>query len=204
MKLYYAPGACSLAPHIIAAELGIKLDLVKVNLMQMPRMLPDGRKLSDVTSKNYVPALETADGKIVTEVVSILLFLASRVPGHKLVAEPYSDDFFRQVEWLSFISSEVHKTLGALFNPMITPAWRDAVVERLSMRLDWLSRELGDKPFLMGDEFSLADAYLFTVLNWAGMVQVDLGPWGNLTRYQGQISQRPSAQQALKEEGLIR
>jgi len=188
MKLYYSPGACSLAPHIAMREAGIPVELSKVDLKAKQY---DGGDYKQVNGKGYVPALETADG-VLTECPVILHYIAGQKPDLKLQ------------EMLSFITSEVHKGMGNFFNPALTPEWREAVTNRLGLRLDWVAKQLDGKQYLMGDKFSVADAYLFTILNWAGPSKFDLSRWPAIVEYHKRVGARPKVQEALKAEGLVK
>ena len=201
MELYFAPGACSLAPHIVAHEAGIPVTPVRVDLRA--KTLPDGGSFLAINSKGYVPALKTDGGFVLTEVGAILQYLGELKPESGLVPKAGSTARYKQQEWLSFISSEVHKNIGSFFNPAQTPDWRKGVEGILDRRLGWLSDELGDKPYLSGDAFSAADAYLFVVLNWAKMTGYDLDKFPRLVAFRARVAQRPKVIEALKAEGLV-
>jgi glutathione S-transferase len=191
MKLYYAPGACSLSPHIVAREAGIAVDLKKVDLKT--KTLAEGGSYTTVNGKGYVPALGLDDGSLLTEGPAIVQYLADQKPETGLAQE-----------WLNFISTELHKAMGTFFNPKAPEDWKAAVTERLGVRLDYVAKELAGKQYLMGDRFSVADAYLFTVMNWAPMVKFDLARWPSISDYQKRVAQRPKVQEALKAEGLLK
>ncbi len=201
MKLYYSPGACSLSPHIVAREAGIPVELVKVDLKA--KKLSDGAPYGDVNGKGYVPAIKLDDGQMLTEGPAIVQYLADQKPDAKLAPKAGTMERYRLQEWLNFVTSELHKGVGGLFNPAVTPEWRKGIVDRLDVRLSWLAGELQGKQYLMGDQFTVADAYLFTVLNWAPMVKVDLSKWPVLGEYQKRVGSRPKVIEALKAEGLI-
>lgn len=200
MKLFYAPGACSLAPHIVAAEAGVNVGLVKVDLRS--HKAEDGRDYYAVNPKGYVPALELDDGSILTEASVIAQYLADRNPGSGLAPAAGSIERYRLQEWLTFIGTEVHKAWGPLWNPACPADVRQATVDRLGGRFGYVVKQLQGKTFLMGNGFTIADAYLFTVLNWASMTKVDLSGWPVLQDYAARVRARPKVQQALKEEGL--
>lgn len=202
MKLYYSPGACSLSPHIVAREAGIPVELVKVDLKA--KKLSDGGDFFDVNAKGYVPAIRLDDGQFLTEGPAIVQYLADQKPGAKLAPAAGTMERYRVQEWLNFITSELHKGIGGLFNPAVTPEWRKGITDRLEVRLGYLAKALQGKAYLMGDAFSVADAYLFTVLNWAPMVKLDLAPWPVLGEYQKRVAARPAVQEALKAEGLVK
>jgi glutathione S-transferase len=200
MKLYYAPGACSMAVHIVLREAGYAFDLEPVDLAT--GMLSDGRGYAAVNPKGYVPALALDNGQVLTEVAAILQYLADPRPDLKLSILPPDLAHFRLLEWLNFISTEVHKTLGALFNPQLPAACRAVPIALLRRRCDWLASALGAGPFLMGAQYTIADAYLFTVLNWTAPLDIDLSPWPALQDYLGRVAARPAVQETLKAEGL--
>ena len=200
MKLYYAPGACSLAPHIAMRELGIPVDLMKVDLKAKQY---DGGDYRQVNAKGYVPAIETPAG-VLTEAPVILQYIADQKPDMGLAPKPGDAARYKMQEMLNFITSEMHKGFGNFFNPAMNDGWRAAVTDRLKVRLDWLAKQLEGKQFVMGDKFSVADAYLFTILNWAGPSKFDLSPWPAITEYQKRVGSRPKVQEALKAEGLVK
>lgn len=202
MKLYYSPGASSLAPHIAACEAGIDFDLKKVDLKA--KKLAEGGDYLKVNGKGYVPALGLEDGSLLTECPAILQYLADLNPLSGLAPKPGTMERYRLQEMLNFITSELHKGLGTLFHPKATPEWKAAVTERLGARFDYLAKELAGKQYLMGDRFTVADAYLFTILNWAPIVKFDLGRWPAVTDYQKRVGRRPKVQEALKAEGLVK
>ena len=201
MKLYYCPGACSLSPHIVAREAGIPVDLVKVDLKA--KQLSDGSAYGDGNGKGYVPAIKLDDGQMLTEGPAIVQYLADQKPDSKLAPKAGTMERYRLQEWLNFITSELHKAIGTFFNPAVTPEWRKGVADRLDLRLAYVASQLQGKQYLMGDQFTVADAYLFTVLNWAPMVKVDLSKWPVLGEYQKRVGSRPKVIEALKAEGLI-
>lgn len=203
MKLYYSPGACSLSPHIVAREAGIAIDLAKVDL-KTKTLAEGGSSYLAVNSKGYVPALQLDDGAVLTEGPVIVQYLADQKPDTRLAPKTGTMARLQLQEWLNFITSELHKAFGAFFNPAVTPEWRKGVSDRLDIRCAWLAQQLEGKQYLMGDQFSVADAYLFTVLNWAPMVKFDLGKWPAVTAYQQRVAARPKVQEALKAEGLLK
>ena len=201
MDLYFSPGACSLAAHIVAHEAGIPVNPIRVDLRA--KTLPDGGNFLTINSKGYVPALRTKAGDVLTEVGAILQYLGDQAPAAGLMPQAGTAQRYKQQEWLSFISSEVHKNLGSFFNPAQTPDWRKGVEGILDRRLNWLDTELGAKPYLSGDVFTAADAYLFVVLNWAKMTGYDLDKFPRLVAFRQRVSERPKVLAALKAEGLI-
>jgi glutathione S-transferase len=200
LKLYYAPGACSLAPHIALREAGIPFELKKVDLKAKQ---VDGADFRQVNSKGYVPALDTGDG-VLTEVPVVLQYIADQKPGSGLAPAPGDKARYKLQELLSFITSELHKGFGNYFNPAMNDPWRQAVTDRLGTRLDWLAKQLDGKAYLMGDKFTVADAYLFTILNWAGPTKFDLSKWPTITDYHKRVGARPKVQEAMKAEGLVK
>lgn len=202
MKLYFSPGACSMAPHIVLREAGYRFDLDKVD--HATKRTAAGEDFTKVNPNGYVPALRLDDGQVLTEGAAIMQYLADRKPESGLAPKAGTMERYRLMEWLNFISSEVHKTLGALFNPQITPEWRDSHIALFGRRCDRLVRALGNKPYLMGDQFSVADAYLFTVLSWSGHLKVDMGKWPTLKDYMERVNARPAVKEAMRAEGLIK
>ncbi len=200
MNLYYSPGACSLAPHIAAREAGIPVELKKVDLKAKQ---VDGGDYRKINGKGYVPAVAMEDGSILTECPVILQYIADRKPAAGLAPAAGSPERYRLQEMLNFITAELHKGMGTFFNPAVTEEWRKAASDRLALRLDWLAQQLAARDYLMGDRFSVADAYLFAILNWAPTVKFDLGKWPALVAYQKRVAARPKVQEALKAEGLV-
>ncbi|MDD5366508.1 MAG: glutathione transferase GstA [Gallionellaceae bacterium] len=200
MKLYYYPGACSMAVHIALREAGYAFDLDKVDLAA--KTTAGGEDYNQVNAKGYVPALRLDDGEVLTEVAAILQYLADHKPDAGLAPPAGSLAHYRLLEWLNFIATEIHKTLGALFNPQAGPDWKADRIALFTRRAGWLDGQLADRPFLMGTDFSVADAYLFTVLRWCGLMQIDLGPWPGLRGYMARIAERPAVQAAMQAEGL--
>jgi len=200
MKLYYSPGACSLAPHIALREAGIPVELKKVDLKAKQY---DGGDYKQVNGKGYVPAVETPDG-VLTEAPVILQYIADQKPESGLAPKPGDKARYKLQEMLNFITSEMHKGMGNFFSPAMNDGWRQAVTDRLGVRLDWLAKQLEGKQYLMGDKFSVADAYLFTILNWAGPSKFDLSKWPAIIEYHKRVGARPKVQEALKAEGLVK
>ncbi len=202
MKLYYSPGACSLSPHIALREAGLPFDLVKKDLQS--QTLADGSDFHVVNPKGYVPALVLDDGQVLTEGPAILQYLADLVPEKKLAPPAGTLERVRLQEWLNYITSEIHKTFSPLFNRKASEDWKAAARELLDRRIDYVAKALEDRAYLMGDAFSVADCYLFTVLNWAGWVKIDLSRWPGVTDYLERVAARPAVQAALKAEGLLK
>jgi glutathione S-transferase len=201
MKLYYTPGACSQAPHIVIHELGLPYEAVKVDLVK--HTLPDGSDYRAINPKGYVPTLELDDGTRITEANVILQYLADLKPG-RVAATFGSMERWKLMEWLAFIASEVHKGFGPLWNPKTPEEVRERTVQALGNRFGYIAKTLEKQPFVMGNEFSIADAYLFVILNWSGLHKVDLSPWPALQQFQARVAARPAVQAALKAEGLAK
>jgi glutathione S-transferase len=201
MKLYFVPGTCSMSPHIVLREAGFSFELDKID--PATRRTAGGEDYLRVNPKGYVPALQLDDGQVLTEVGVILQYLADQKPETGLAPRTGTLERYRLMEWLSFVATELHKTLGPLFNPKITPEMKENRLTLLGRRLDFLAQSLGSKPFLLGDRFCVADAYLFTVLNWTRRFQIDLGKWPKIQDYLARVSSRPAVQAAMKAEGLI-
>lgn len=199
MKLYYSPGACSLAVHIVLREAKYKFDLEKVDLAA--KKTESGEDYLAVNPKGYVPALKLDDGAVITEVGAIIQYLADEKPRRGLAPKPRTPERYKLLEWLNFTAAEIHKALGDFFNPKMTPEWREAKLERLGKRLDFLDKALGSNEYLMG-EFSVADAYLFTVLNWTHLQKIDTSGWPNIQAFMRRVAERPTVKKAMKAEGL--
>ncbi len=200
MKLYYSPGACSLSPHIVLREAGLSFELVKKDLHSSK--LDDGSDFRTINPKGYVPVLILDDGETLTEGPAIVQYLADLVPGKKLAPPAGTMQRYRLQEWLNYITSEMHKTFGPLFNKKASEDWKAAARELLDRRIEYVAKALEGRPFLMGDTFTVADCYLFTVLNWANWVKVDLSRWPSVTDYLKRVAARPAVQAALAAEGL--
>lgn len=202
MKLFYSPGACSLAPHILLREAGLTADLVRVDLAT--KKTEQGEDFRSINPKGYVPALVLDAGGVLTETAVILQYLADLAPDKKLIPAAGDMERYRCLEWLNFISTELHKSLGALFNPNTPQTWREIVLQMLSRRLDFIAKQLADQPYLMGSSFMAADAYLFTLLSWTAHLNIDLSNWPVLKEYLARVAARPAVRQTLAEEGLLK
>lgn len=202
MKLYYSPGACSLSPHIVLREAGLSFDLVKKDLHS--QTLEDGSDYRTINPKGYVPALVLDDGQVLTEGPAIVQYLADRVPGKKLAPPAGTLERVRLQEWLNYITSELHKTFSPLFNKQASEDWKAAARALLDRRIDYVAKALEGRNYLMGDTFTVADCYLFTVLNWAAWVKVDLSRWPGASEYLKRVAARPAVQAALQAEGLLK
>ncbi len=201
MKLYYSPGACSLSPHITLHESGLAFEHVLAPTKT--HKLADGTDYYSINPLGYVPLLELDDGTRLAEGPAIVQYIADLVPEKKL-APPNGTVARAQLQgWLNFISTEVHKGFSPLFNAATPADYKVLVIDRLLSRLKWVDGELAGKKYLMGDGFSVADPYLFTVTNWAPKVGVDITDLAHLAAYRARIAARPAVQAAMKEEGLI-
>jgi glutathione S-transferase len=202
MKLYYFSGACSLASNISLREAALKFELVKVD--RRTRRTADGLDFNEVNPKGYVPALRLDNGEVLTENVAVLQYIADRNPAAQLAPAAGTLERYRLVEWLAFVSSEVHKNFSPLFRDDTPAEAKQYVRKVLGVRLDWLNRTIGDRTFLTGEPFTVADAYLFTVLGWGRYVNVDLGQWPQLQRYVERVGGRAHVIEALESEGLLK
>lgn len=200
MKLYYAPGACSLAPHIVLNETGLPYELAKVDLRS--HTLEDGSDYRKVNPKGYVPALVAEDGTTLTEAAVLLQYLADRKPG-TLAPQFGSRERYQLMEWLNFIATEIHKGYGPLWNPSTPEATKESTQANLKKRYRLLEGRLAQQPFLMGAQFGIADAYLFTVTRWAGTLGFDLGPFPAVREFMARVGNRPAVRAALEQEGLL-
>jgi glutathione S-transferase len=200
VKLYFAPYACSLASHITLREAGLPFELVKVDLRK--KLTASGEDYRAINPKGYVPALQLDDGDVLSEGVAIMQFIAEEAPQAGLAPTERRARAHLQ-GWLNYIATEVHKAFSPLWaNP--SDEVRAATVDRLGNRVGFVSAQLGDKPFLMGDQFTVADAYLFTVLSWSPMVGFDLSAWPNIGAYLARVGARPAVQAALAAENEAR
>lgn len=202
MKLYFAPGACSLAPHIVANELGIPLTLEKIDTKS--KRTESGADFLEINPKGYVPALELDNGQVLTEGPVISQYLADQKPTAGLAPANGTVERYRLQEVLGYINSEIHKTYSPLFNPATVPETRTERVEYLKKRYGLIEKLLEGKEYLFGDQFTVADAYLFTVTNWATFLKLDLSAFPNVLAFQQRVAARPAVQAALKAEGLIK
>jgi glutathione S-transferase len=200
MKLFYSPGACSLSPHIVLIEAGLPFTTEKVDLKT--KKTETGADYFAVNSKGGVPALQLDGGRVLTEGPAVIQYIADQKPDSGLAPRAGSFERYQLMETLNYITSEVHKGYGPLFNPAITSDAKAAALANLDKKFAWLSGRLGAKPYLMGDSFTVADAYLFTCLRWSGFVGADLAKYPALTAYVARVADRPKVQEALKAEGL--
>jgi glutathione S-transferase len=201
MKLYYSPGACSLAPHIALNEAGLAYDAVKVDLRT--HTLADGTDYYTINPKGYVPFLETDDGTRLSEVAVLLQYIADRKPG-TLAPAFGTMERYRLMEWLNFIATEIHKQFGPLWYADTPDATKEKQRAALARRFDYVAKTLAAHPYLTGNAFTIADAYLFTVVNWSGMLKIDLSPWPALQQFQARVAARPKVHATLVAEGLAK
>ena len=201
MKLYYSPGACSQAAHIALQELGLTFETVKVDLVK--HTLADGSDFRAVNPKGYVPFLVLSDGTTLSEANVVLQYIADQKPG-QLAPVFGTQERWKLMEWLAFIATEVHKGFGPLWNPKSEAAVRERAVQALGNRFTLIAQTLSKQPYLTGDKFTVADAYLFVILNWSGHLKVDLSPWPALQQFQARVAARPAVQATLKAEGLVK
>jgi len=200
MKLFYKAGACSLTTHIVLHETGLPHTSVAVDLKT--KRTAEGDDFLAINSKGYVPALQLDNGHVLTEGAVIAQYLVDLKPESHLLAAS-GEARYAVLEWMNFISTELHKGIGAFFNPAITPEWKAAATATLTKRLDWLAEALGDNRYLYADHFTIADAYLFNVLSWFRVVDFSLDRWPALQRFAATHAQRPSVIAAMKSEGLM-
>ena len=202
MQLYFSPGACSLASHITLREAGLDADLKRADTKT--KKLEDGSDYFAVNSKGSVPALRLDNGQVLTEGPVILQYLADQKPESNLVPKAGTLERYRVQEWLNFITSEVHKGFSPLFNPAANDAVKAFAVQNVEKRFDWIDKQLAGKQYLTGDNFTVADAYLFVVANWSNFVGIDLGKWPALKAFQARVAARPKVQEAMEAEGLTK
>jgi glutathione S-transferase len=197
MKLYYSPGACSLAPHIVAREAGVAVDLVKVDLKA--HKTEHGDDYYAINPRGYVPAVTLDDGTLLTEAGT----LADRGKANGLIPAAGTTERLKVQEWLTFIGTELHKTIGWLFQADIEPGTREKVLTRTAARLGDIDKRLEGRNFLTGNDFTVADAYAFTIINWTNFVGIDLAPYPNIQAFMARVADRPKVREALAAEGLL-
>jgi len=202
MKLYYSPGACSLSPHIALREAGLPFELVLASTKT--KKLADGSDFYAINSKGSVPVLELDNGQRLTEGPAIVQYIADLAPASKLAPANGTWERYRLQEWLNYITSELHKSFSPLFNPATVEETKTQVRAMLQARLSWVNQQLEGKQYLLGDQFSVADVYLFVVSNWGQYVGVEIAELSNLVALRGRVAARPAVQEALKAEGLLK
>ena len=201
MKLYYSPGTCSLSPHIALHEAGLKFEHVLASTKT--HQLEDGTDYYTINPLGYVPVLELDDGTRLTEGPAIVQYIADQAPGKKLAPANGTVKRTQMQAWLNFIGTELHKGFGPLFDPATPAEFKTMAVDKLMSRLKWVDGELDGKQYLMGDDFSVADPYLFTVTNWAPRVGMDISGFANLAGFRTRMAARPAVRTAMQDEGLI-
>ena len=202
MKLYYSPGACSLSPHIALREAGLSFDLALASTKT--KKLADGSDFLAINPKGQVPALQLDNGEVLTEGPAIVQYIADQAPASGLAPAAGTLARYRVMEWLNFITSELHKSFTPLFTPGTSEEAKAPVKAKLMERLSWVDTQLAGKAYLTGETFTVADGYLFTVTNWANFVGMDISGLPNLAAFMGRVAARPKVQEALKAEGLLK
>ncbi|MBC7471172.1 MAG: glutathione transferase GstA [Ramlibacter sp.] len=202
MKLYYSPGSCSLSPHIALREAGLAFEPVLASIKS--HQLQDGTDYYGINPLGYVPMLELDDGTRLREGPAIVQYIADQVPTKNLAPANGTLPRYRLQEWLTFIGTEVHKQFSPLFNSAMPEEVKKMQRDKLASRFQWIDAQLKGKQYLMGDNFSVADGYLFTVTNWAKSTMIDLAVYPNLVAYRERVAARPAVQEAMKAEGLLK
>jgi glutathione S-transferase len=202
MKLYYTPGACSMAVHIALREAGLPFDLEKVDLRS--KRTQGGEDYARINPKGYVPALQLEDGSILTEVGVCVQYVADLAPQSELAPIAGTMGRYHLMEWINFTATEIHKTFGPLFDPSLSEELKQRQIGLLSKRFAYLDKHLSEHEFVSGAKFTSADAYLFTTLNWTHVVKMDVSPWPSLKNYVNRIAGRPAVHETMKAEGLIK
>ena len=202
MKLYYSPGACSLSPHIALLEAGLPYDLVKVDLKA--KKLENGDDYLTVNPKGQVPALKLDSGEMVTEGPVIVQMIADQAKDKHLAPARDTAERYKLLEWLNFVTSELHKNFSPLFAPALSDDTKTFFKDRLAAKFKYLDNQLAGRDYLMGRQFTVADGYLFVMLSWAERLKLDLSGFPNLTAYKARVAARPKVQEALTKEGLLR
>ncbi|HEY0625454.1 MAG TPA: glutathione transferase GstA [Allosphingosinicella sp.] len=200
MKLYFTPGACSQAPHIVLREAGLAFEPVMVDLKA--KRTASGDDYRAINAKGGVPALGLDTGEVLTENAAILQYLADQAGGDLALPEK-GIERYRLLEWLNYLATEVHKGFGPFWNPATPDSYKEATRAQLAGKFDYLERAIGDGPYLLGDRFSVLDAYAFTLLNWTRIHDIDIGRWPGLVAYLERVGARPAVQETLRAEGLI-
>lgn len=199
LKLYFSPAACSLAPHIVLHECQIPFEPLRVNLKEKTYSGGDYRQ---VNSKGSVPAIQLENGQVLTEAAVIMQYVADLNPQAGMLPPVGSWERYRCLEWLNFIATELHKGFGPLWKPDTPADYKPVVLTNLTQRLDLVNAHLAHNDFLMGQTFTAADAYLFTVANWSHYLKIDLNPWPNVQKFMERVKARPATMAAMKTEGL--
>jgi len=202
MKLYYSSGACSLAPHIVASEAGVPIDLVKVDLGS--HKLEDGTDFYSVNPRGYVPVLKLDDGNVMTEASVLVQFIADQKPDSNILPKMGTMERYKAMQWLAFIATELHKQFGPLFDKSTPEATQNALKAKIMKRLGELDEHLKSNDFILGKTFSAADAYAFTIVNWTNFMNMDLKPFPAVQGWFARVAQRPKVHAALVAEGLAK
>ncbi|MHB1236821.1 MAG: glutathione transferase GstA [Gallionella sp.] len=202
MKLYYSPGTCSLSAHIALHETGMPFEIDR--LIKSTKMTVGGENFMQINPNGYVPTIKLDDGSILTECAVVLQYIADQKPGSGLAPKDGTMERYHLQEWLNFISSELHKSFNPLFNKDMTEEVRTHARNHLTKRLGHVETQLANRPYLTGDHFTVADAYLFVVLGWCKLVGFDLATFPNIQGYIARIATRPAVQAAMKAEGLLK
>jgi glutathione S-transferase len=202
MKLYYSPGACSLSPHIALLEAGLPYDLVKVDVRA--KKLENGDDFLQVNPKGQVPALRLDSGELVTEGPVIVQMIADKASGKNLAPAQGSAERYKLLEWLNFITTELHKNFSPLFAPVLSDDTKAFFKDRLMGKFKYIDSQLAGRDYLLGNQFTVADGYLFTMLTWADRMKFDLSGLPNLVAYKARVAARPKVQEALTKEGLLK
>ena len=202
MQLYFAPGACSLATHITLREAGLPFELKRADVQT--KKLEDGSDYFAINSKGAVPALKLDNGQVLTEGVAIMQYLADQKPDSGLAPKNGTLERYRLQEWLNYVTSEVHKSFSPLWNPTADPAVKQFTLDNLAKKFEWLNQQLTGKKYLTGDTFTIADSYLFTVLNWTNFLNVDLSKYPAIKDFQARVAARPKVKEAMEAEGLLK
>lgn len=201
MKLYFAPGACSLSPHIALLESGLDFSTEKVDLRA--KKTASGADFTVINPRGYVPALELDNGLVLTEGPAIVQYIADHAPDKQLAPAPGTMEHYQLIERLNFIGTELHKGFSPLFNPATSPETKAMARAQLEKRYGNVVDMLGDRQYLVGDRFSVADGYLFVTLTWAEKMGFDLNMWPTLLALKNRVAARPAVRQALMDEGLL-
>ena len=202
MKLYYSPGACSLSPHIVLREAGLAFEPVLASTKT--HKLQDGTDYYTLNPKGYVPLLELDNGERLTEGPVIVQYIADQVPAKKLAPPAGTMERYRLQEWLNFITSELHKGIGGIFNPAMPEEAKVLMRAKALERLKWVDSQLEGRQYLMGDAFTVPDAYLFTIAGWSKYTGIDISGLKNLGAFMARMAARPAVQEAMKAEGLLK
>lgn len=202
MKLYFTPGACSLAPHIALHEAGLSFEPVKVDLKA--KKLAGGEDYFAINPKGAVPALGLDNAEVLTENAAVLQYIADQAPDSGLLPPVGELRRYRVLEWLNYVATELHKGYGPLWNPSSSAEAKESTRKLLAKKFDYVEQQLGSGPYLMGETFTLPDAYLFVMLTWTKLHEIDLSRWPGLTAFFERVRARPAVQEAMRTEGLVK